>query len=247
MATIRKSGRMRKPTLKAKILNKSSSKRISDTEVVSDDDEWLDVGKEECSTKMDTGTNKQEDLQWLLSRLSMSEKKQVSPTERHIGYQPGVVIESNEVSPGLGSGVIDPIIYLTGTNGSTQVHDICDFVNITPPMQLDVSSCSGPDEVLQEFYKSKTGSKRPILKRLQWHSGAWPIHAYLTSSSGKLINTTEPQLEDISPTQQKSVNCLLNLTESVFLNTTGVIAVIRPVLILHYHGVWISLSWIFWR
>ena len=55
--------------------------------------------------------------------------------------------------------ILSSLVYLTGAN-KAQVLDICDFVHLVPPIQVDVSPYAGPAEVLKEYYKAKSAGKK---------------------------------------------------------------------------------------
>jgi hypothetical protein len=125
------------------------------------------------NTSHTTNSMPQDNLDWLLSRMQMDNvnskggymsKGCSDLNSGHNNNSPCQVSLSNRPQ------AVDPLVYLTGSKRSEAL-DICDFVNLSPPVRIDVGACNGPGEVLEEFYKAKTGVRRPKLQDVtvaQW-------------------------------------------------------------------------------
>lgn len=148
----RRSTRTRKPTARYQLLLESARKRAQAAPASrqSSDSDWVDVQSDVESTHDDMSERGEithtPELLNLLQQLNVdSKKKTVSDTRPSNIYTP------------------DPTVYLTGPKSSASALDICDFVNITEPTNIDIGTCSGPDEVLQKYYSAKAGARRPKL------------------------------------------------------------------------------------
>jgi hypothetical protein len=89
----------------------------------------------------------------------------------------------------------DPTVYLTGPRSSATALDICDFVHITEPTNIDLGTCTGPDEVLQKYFSAKAGARRPKLHGVtisQWGLANARImdKLFFASNSGDMARAT---------------------------------------------------------
>ena len=171
---MRRTTRITKPTFKVRSkASKDNIDRSKKSNNARADDGWAD-----CDDELKSTTTKQvedpKDIELLLSRINMNPtpapayspisavKHPVEKSDCNYGYNP----------PPKQDFQIDPMIYLCGSSGRSVALDICDFVNLTPPVShLDISDCAGADDVLKEFYRAKSGPKRPKLQDVtvaQW-------------------------------------------------------------------------------
>ena len=165
----RKSARSAKPNPKYEMLlggikaanakKKEAAKVTSEGEHEGDDDEWEDMSDGGYDDGMPVHGGINPDLAALLCQLKQ-------PTATTTANPPPAVREGRHpITP-------DATVYLTGPGAKAEAPlDICDYVNLAPPAQIDINSCKGADDVLSEYYKAKTGSRRPKLQDLtvsQW-------------------------------------------------------------------------------
>ena len=162
MSGIIKSSSVKKATYKIK--QQQNKPKAGPRKASKQDTDWIECEDTITSAEHDHNATQRDDLQWLFSKLNMGKEQQ------DIGYHPDKT--SMGETPAVASyGAVDPIVYLTGVDQALKVLDICDFVNTGQPVSLDISALSGPDEVLQEYYKVKSGSRRPKLEDVsiaQW-------------------------------------------------------------------------------
>ena len=136
-----------------------------------------DNGWADCNEPKSTSTDEvhvpiddSQDIEILLSRLDMH-LSTPAPAFSPIFADPNAKSDCYYQPPSQNF-QIDPMIYLCGSSGRSVALDICDFVNLTPPVShLNISDCAGADDVLKEFYQAKSGPKRPKLQDVtvgQW-------------------------------------------------------------------------------
>ena len=181
MSSVRRSAKVRKPTMKAKASPSISRKRNAvpaknkpaedDWEsICSDNNDTVDTTKDPVNSKTlskDIGyqpeaTNahdQERDINWLLDRLHLENSASAAA-------RPPI---QQSFTP-THTGPVDPMVYLTGFTRSTTVLDICDFVNVTP-VTVEWSDCDSTADAIDQYVKARSGPRRPKLEDLtisQW-------------------------------------------------------------------------------
>ena len=182
MSSVRRSARVKKPTMKAKAAQSISRKRNTPVpaknkpaeddweSICLDNDDTVDTTKDPVNGKTlskDIGyqpeaTNahdQERDINWLLDRLHLENS---APAASRPPIQQSFT--PTHISP------VDPMVYLTGFSRSTTVLDICDFVNVTP-VTVEWSDCDSTADAIDQYVKARSGPRRPKLEDLtisQW-------------------------------------------------------------------------------
>ena len=177
MSSVRRSSRVRKPTVKAKAVQGTTRKRNTAVDlpaknkpaeddwesICSDNDNAVDTTKDPVNGKTlskDIGyqpeaTNahdQERDINWLLDRLRLENS---APAASRPPIQ--------QSSTPTHTGPVDPMVYLTGFSRSTTVLDICDFVNVTP-VTVEWSNCDSTADAIDQYVKARSGPRRPKLE-----------------------------------------------------------------------------------
>ena len=166
----RRSARTSKPTAKYELLLNSLKSRRGGKETDTcpqGDSEWEDL-----SESGDYAHEEEENLYSKPKQRSAAQGEGLADVIRKLCLDKSDRSRMNTDSQPSQSQTPDATVFLTGPSTKSEAAlDVLDYVHLAAPVQIDVAACRGPDEVLSEFYRAKTGARRPKLQDItvsQW-------------------------------------------------------------------------------